>query len=64
VDIGCNHPIDSNNTFLFYLNNWTGINIDGNEKLINLYKQVRRKDISIKALISDDEYIVNYYQSS
>ena len=64
VDVGCNHPVDSNNTFLFYLNNWNGVNIDGNEKLIKLFKKVRPKDISINALISDDEYNVNYYQSS
>lgn len=64
VDVGCNHPVDCNNTFLFYLNNWRGINIDGNEELVNLYKLNRPYDISINALVSDGEHEVKFYQSS
>jgi len=63
VDIGCNHPIDGNNTFNLYLRGWTGINVDGNHKLITLFKKIRRKDISICSLISDSEELLNFYIS-
>ena len=28
VDVGCNHPIKFNNTYLLYKRGWSGINID------------------------------------
>jgi len=63
VDIGCNHPIDGNNMFNLYLRGWTGINIDGNLDLINLYKKYRSYDISICCLLSNKEELVNFYVS-
>ena len=29
IDVGCNHPIKFNNTYLLYKRGWSGINIDG-----------------------------------
>ena len=34
IDIGCNHPIKYNNTYLLYKRGWNGINIDLDEKSI------------------------------
>ena len=47
LDLGSSHPINGNNTYLFYLNGWNGICID---PLLdeNLYLQYRPKDLSIK----------------
>ena len=28
IDIGCQHPISNNNTYLLFKKGWTGINID------------------------------------
>ena len=63
IDVGCNHPIESNNTFNLYKKGWKGINIDGNIDLIKLYSKYRPQDISICKLISDTESFVTYYVS-
>ena len=55
IDVGCNHPIEYNNTYLLYLRGRHGINIDGNKQLIELYKNTRKGDISLNYLISDKE---------
>ena len=53
IDVGCNHPVIGNNTFNFYLAGWRSINIDGNQKLIDLYCKDRPGDISLCKLVSD-----------
>lgn len=54
LDIGSSHPINGNNTYLFYLNNWKGICID---PLLNedLYKKYRPKDIIYKKFLYVNE---------
>ena len=37
VDVGCNHPIKYNNTYLLYKKGWEGINIDADVNSINLF---------------------------
>ena len=34
IDVGCNHPIKYNNTYLLYKKGWRGINIDADGGLI------------------------------
>jgi FkbM family methyltransferase len=53
VDVGCNHPQWLSNTFALYKKGWRGINIDGNEKIVNLYHNLRSEDKNIQAFISD-----------
>jgi hypothetical protein len=55
VDVGCNHPIDYNNTYLLYLRGKRGINIDGNADLMKLYSKYRNSDTNLNYLISDKE---------
>lgn len=55
IDVGCNHPIEYNNTYLLYLKGWRGINIDGNGTLIELYQQFRKEDINLHNLVSNKE---------
>jgi len=55
VDVGCNHPIEYNNTYLLYLRGKRGINIDGNGDLIKLYSKYRNSDTNLNYLISDKE---------
>jgi hypothetical protein len=63
IDVGCNRPIDGNNTFNLYIRGWTGLNIDGNQKLINDFKILRPLDISICELVSNKEVEVPFYIS-
>ena len=35
IDLGCNHPIKFNNTYLLYKRGWRGLNIDLHQTSIN-----------------------------
>ena len=64
VDVGCNHPIKYNNTYLLYKRGWRGINIDLDKKSIDEFNLIRNKDYNIQALISSEENInkeIYYY---
>lgn len=63
IDVGCNRPIGGNNTFNLYIRGWSGLNIDGNQSLINEYKKIRPFDTSICALVSNKEVEVPFYIS-
>ncbi len=55
IDIGCFHPTKHNNTFLFYKNGWSGLNIDLNPLTIELFNFMRPKDININIGVSNEE---------
>ncbi len=44
IDIGCNHPINLNNTYLLYKSGYKGTLVDANPFLHTLIKAKRRKD--------------------
>ena len=49
IDIGSHHPIDSSNTFLFYLKGWRGICVDPIPLFKTHYKILRPKDLFLNA---------------
>tara|TARA_B100000945_G_C20412282_1_gene613235 strand:+ start:948 stop:1640 length:693 start_codon:yes stop_codon:yes gene_type:complete len=55
IDIGCNHPIKYNNTFLLYKRGWNGINIDLDRKSIKQFNIFRPNDINLEIALSDKE---------
>jgi hypothetical protein len=55
IDVGCNHPIKFNNTYLLYKRGWKGINIDLDKKSISEFNLLRSKDYNLRALISDED---------
>lgn len=61
LDIGAQHPIANNNTYLLHKRGWKGINIDLDNKNIDLFKIARKKDLNIKAAISSDETVKKLY---
>ena len=61
VDIGCNHPIKYNNTYLLYKKGWNGINVDSDEKSISEFKRFREDDHNINSLISGSRKKIKYY---
>ena len=61
VDVGCNHPIKYNNTYILHKRGWSGINIDSDESAIKLFKKYRKNDYNIVALVSNDEEIKKTY---
>ena len=57
IDIGCNHPIKFNNTYLLHKRGWSGINIDLDSKSIKEFKKFRPKDYNIKKIVSNNEEV-------
>lgn len=53
VDLGCFHPVRSNNTLQFYKKGWKGLNIDLNQLTIDLFNFARPADTNICAAISN-----------
>jgi FkbM family methyltransferase len=63
VDVGCNAPVRYSNTFDLYLNGWRGLNIDANSELIAEGRRIRRKDVFIRAAVSDAEREVVFHKA-
>jgi len=61
VDVGCNHPIKYNNTYLLYKRGWSGINIDSDSSSIELFNKFRSNDFNIRNIVSEDESIKKLY---
>ena len=47
VDVGANHPITNNNTYLFYQRGWRGINVEPDIDCYKLLLKKRSKDINL-----------------
>ena len=63
VDVGCFHPLNRNNTYLLYLNEWRGINIDISQFSIDLFNFLRPDDLNYKCAISDkNENVKVFFQ--
>jgi len=58
LDIGCSSPIKSSNTFLLYLNGWSGTCID--IRKIRRFKWIRPKDKFIQRTITDISEFKDY----
>lgn len=61
VDIGANHPIKFNNTFLFYNKGWSGINIEPNPSRRWLFNFLRRNDINLSIGIGSQKSNMDFY---
>ena len=53
IDVGCNHPIKFNNTYLLYKKGWHGMNIDLNETSIDLFNKARKNDVNLRIAVSN-----------
>jgi FkbM family methyltransferase len=62
VDIGAHHPQRFSNTYHFYLNGWSGINVDAMPDSMAEFKKVRPRDINLEAAISDRKESLTYYE--
>ena len=61
LDIGAQHPISNNNTYLLFNKGWRGINIDLDKKNVDLFNIVRPNDINLNYAISDAEKEADLY---
>jgi FkbM family methyltransferase len=61
IDVGCFHPLDRNNTYLLYLKNWRGINIDISQFSIDLFNFLRPDDFNLKCAVSEKNQMIRTY---
>ncbi len=61
VDVGSNHPIKFNNTYLLYKRGWSGINIDSDHESIRLFDKFRKNDFNVRNIVSANEAIKKLY---
>ncbi|WP_439697078.1 FkbM family methyltransferase [Mucilaginibacter sp. AW1-7] len=47
IDVGANHPANLNNTYLFYLQGSTGINVEADPDLLEAFNRQRPRDVNI-----------------
>lgn len=53
IDVGCQHPIKNNNTYLLHKKGWSGINIDLDKDNINLFNSSRPYDHNVNIAASN-----------
>ena len=53
IDIGCQHPIRNNNTYLLYKKGWSGINVDLDQGNIDLFNSSRPSDHNVSIAVSN-----------
>ena len=64
IDVGCNHPIKYNNTYLLHKKGWSGINIDLDKTSINEFNIMRKNDYNVQELVGStdgEEKEIYYY---
>jgi FkbM family methyltransferase len=61
LDVGAQHPISNNNTYILYKRGWSGINIDLDKKNIDLFNAYRKKDVNLATAVSDVEGETDLY---
>jgi FkbM family methyltransferase len=61
VDIGAHHPKFFSNTYFFYEIGWSGINVDAMPGSMNVFKQIRSRDINLEQAVSDVEQELTFY---
>lgn len=63
VDIGAYHPKRISNTCYFHLKGWTGINIDGSKKSIELFNKMRPNNINLHCCVGStaSTSVVDFY---
>jgi len=64
LDIGAHHPAYLNNTFIFYQNGSTGVNIEPDFQLFSYIKKCRPRDINLNIGIANEKATLDFYVMS
>jgi FkbM family methyltransferase len=62
VDVGAHDPFRFSNTYKFYREGWTGLNIDANPDKQERFKVFRPKDKFIIAGVSNEKSLMEFYR--
>jgi FkbM family methyltransferase len=61
VDIGAHHPMRLSNTYKYYLKGWKGINVDAMPGSMDLFKQVRSRDVNLEIGVGQSKGVLPFY---
>jgi len=61
IDIGCYHPFNGNNTFLLNQRGWSGINVDIDFNVIEMFNFIRPNDYNMQVAVSDKSGVSNFF---
>lgn len=61
IDIGCYHPFQYSNTYLFYKKGWNGINVDAKKETIDLFQKHRKRDINLNVGVGEKLGQLEYF---
>lgn len=61
VDVGAHHPKRFSNTYFFYKQGWSGINIEACPGSCKIFDRLRPRDINLELAISDKKESLKYY---
>lgn len=64
LDIGTNHPLINNNTYLFYKNGGHGVCVEPNPALCEVIKKLRPRDTCLNVGISEENQTAEFYRMS
>ena len=62
LDIGAGHPTHGSNSFFFYKLGWHGICVEPVKAMVFLRDLVRRRDLNMRAVISNENGEIVFYQ--
>jgi FkbM family methyltransferase len=62
VDVGAHHPVRFSNTLLMYRRGWRGINIDPDPDAMDLFVQLRPRDINLSVGIADQAGVLTLHR--
>lgn len=63
IDVGANHPTDISNTYLLYKLGMSGVIIEPNLELVNLFKLFRKRDQRLAIGVSNENTILKFFIS-
>lgn len=64
VDIGCGHPHEISNTFIFYTMGWRGLCIDANAEHGDAWRAHRPEDVFLSVAVGEREGTSQLFKSS
>lgn len=61
VDIGAHHPYRYSNTFLFYKQGWSGLNVDAMPGSMKAFNKSRSRDVNLECGVGQHSDSVKFY---
>jgi FkbM family methyltransferase len=61
IDVGAGHPVADNVSFWFYLKGWRGLIVEPQERLADLYAQLRPRDHTVSCLAGRSDGEIDFH---